>query len=262
MHKNSVPVSVPTPDPIPISDPVPLTSTNSSTTPNISLLSATTFQKAMHSKGAQCFSDFIQNPNEATGCCATLASKSDLEGVPNIYRHFSDVFSKGSANSLPPHREYDLKINIKETAKALLGPVYPLSQSELGALHEFIDEHLNMGFICPSNSPFGVPVLFIKKKDGSLWLCVNFHQLNSITQKDKYPLPLVSDLLEAPSKVNFFTKIDLWHAYHLIWISSSDKWKMAFCTCYGSFEWLVMPFRLTNAPASFQHFLNTIFLIF
>ena len=122
----------------------------------------------MRSEGAQCFSVFIQNPNEAAGRCATPASKSDLEGVPNIYCHFSDVFSKGSADSLPPHREYNLKININETAKAPLGPVYPLSQSELGALCEFIDEHLNMGFIRPSNSPFGVPVLFIKKKDSSL----------------------------------------------------------------------------------------------
>ena len=128
----------------------------------------------MHSEGAQCFSAFIQNPNEAAGCRATPASKSDLEGVPNIYHHFLDVFSKGSANSLPPHQEYDLKIDIDETAKAPLGPVYPLSQSELGALREFIDEHLNMGFICPSNSPFGVPVLFVKKKDRSLRLCVDF----------------------------------------------------------------------------------------
>ena len=88
----------------------------------------------MHSKGAQCFSAFIQNPNEAAGRRATPASESDLKGVPNIYHHFSDVFSKGNANSLPPHREYDLKIDINETAKAPLGPVYPLSQSELGAV--------------------------------------------------------------------------------------------------------------------------------
>ena len=135
----------------------------------------------MHSEGAQCFSAFIRNPNKAAGHHVTPASEFDLEGVPNIYHHFSDVFSKGSANSLPPHREYDLKINIDETAKAPLGPVYPLSQSELGALGEFIDEHLNMGFIRPSNSPFGAPVFFVKKKDRSLRLCVNFQQLNSIT---------------------------------------------------------------------------------
>ena len=116
-----------------------------------------------------------------------------------------------------------------------------------------------MGFIWPSNSLFGAPVLFIKKKDGSLQLCVDFQWLNAIMRKDKYPLPLVSDLLAAPAKAKFFTKIDLRHAYHLVQISLGDKWKMAFCTCYGSFEWLVMPFRLTNAPSGFQRFLNTIF---
>ena len=77
--------------------------------------------------------------------------------------------------------------------------------------------------------------------------------------KDKYPLPLVSDLLAAPSKAKFFTKIDLQHAYHLVWISPRDKWKTAFHTHYGSFKWLVMPFGLTNAPAGFRCFLNTIF---
>ena len=146
-----------------------------------------------------------------------------------------------------------------ESAKPPLGPIYPLSQSKVGALREFIDEHLAMGFIQPSNSPFGAPVLFVKKKDGSLRLCVDFQRLNAITRKDKYPLPLVSDLLAAPTKAKFFTKIDLRHAYHLVQIAPGDEWKTAFCTRYGSFEWLVMPFGLTNAPSSFQTFLNTIF---
>ena len=114
LRKSSVPVSVPTPDPVSVSDPAPSTPSNSGTTPNISLLSAAAFQKAMCSEGAQCFLAFIQNPNEAAGRHATPASESDLKGVPNIYHHFSDVFSKGSVNSLPPHREYDLKIDIDE----------------------------------------------------------------------------------------------------------------------------------------------------
>ena len=104
-----------------------------------------------------------------------------------------------------------------------------------------------------------MPVLFVKKKDSSLWLCVDFHQLNAITRKDKYPLLLVSDLLAAPAKAKIFTKIDLRHAYHLVRIAPGDEWKMAFHTHYGSFKWLVMLFRLTNAPSGFQRFLNTIF---
>jgi hypothetical protein len=97
-----------------------------------------------------------------------------------------------------------------------------------------------------------VPILFIKKKDGSLRLCVDFRDLNPITQKDKYPLPLVTDLLDAPRKAQIYTKIDLKHAYHLVQISEGDEWKTVFCTCYGSFKWLVMPFGLNNAPSIFQ----------
>ena len=101
-------------------------------------MSPDTFSKVMCSDGAQCFSAFICNPVKVSGsgCHATPASESDLEGVPKIYSHFSDVFSKGSADSLPPHQEYNLKIDVNESTKPPLGPIYPLSQSEVGALHD------------------------------------------------------------------------------------------------------------------------------
>jgi len=95
------------------------------------------------------------------------------------------------------HWDYDLKIEIEDGAKPPLGLIYPLLESVLVALQEFINEHLAMGFICSSKSPFGAPVLFLKKKDGPLRLCVDFRRLNTITRKDKYPLPLISDLLDA-----------------------------------------------------------------
>ena len=104
-----------------------------------------------------------------------------------------------------------------------------------------------------------MPVLFVKKKDGSLHLCVDFRRLNHISKKDRYPLPLISDLLNSPHKAQVYSKIDLCHAYHLVRIADGDKWKTAFRTCYGSFEWSVMPFGLTNAPAAFQRFMNDIF---
>ena len=140
-----------------------------------------------------------------------------------------------------------------------LGPIYSLSQEELAALHKFIDENLATGFIHPSRSPCGTPVLFIRKKDSSLRLCVDFRGLNWISKKDRYPLPLISDLLDAPRKARVYTKIDLRHAYHLVRITAEDEWKTAFRTHYGSFEWLVMPEGLTNAPAAFQRFMNDIF---
>src|SRR5882672_968570 len=98
-----------------------------------------------------------------------------------------------------------------------------------------------------------------RKKDGSLRLGVDFRGLNRIYKKDRYPLPLISDLLDTPRKAWIYTKIDLWHAYHLIRLSPRDEWKTAFRTCYGSFKWLVMPEGLTNAPAAFQRFMNDIF---
>jgi hypothetical protein len=125
------------------------------------------------------------------------------------YHDFVDVFSKQKANKLAPHRPYDLKIDIDKGTHPPLGPIYPLSQPELSAIHEFLDEHLYIGFIRPTKSLYGAPVFFIKKKDGSLKLCMDFHGLNAITQKDKYPLPLITDLLDAPHAAHIYTNIDL-----------------------------------------------------
>ena len=130
--------------------------------------------------------------------------------------------------------------------------LYSLSASEQEALKEFIEENLNTGFIQLTSSLHGALVLFVKKKDGSLHLCVDFCGLNCISKKDRYPLPLISDLLDSPCKAQVYLKIDLCHAYHLVRIADGDEWKTAFRTRYGSFEWSVMPFGLTNAPAAFQ----------
>src|SRR5260221_1621319 len=126
------------------------------------------------------------------------------------------------------------------------------------ALQEFLEEHTWNGFIHPTKSPWGSLVLFIKKKDGSLHLCIDFHALNKVTEKDRYPLPLITDLLNAPGPARIYTKIDLKHAYHLVCIAEGDEPKMAFRTHYGSFEWRVMPLGLSNAPAAFQQFINDV----
>ena len=119
------------------------------------------------------------------------------------------------SRKLPPHCDCDLKINVEEGAKLPAGLIYLLSTFKLKTLWT--------RFIQPSNSLFGASVLFIKKKDWSLWLCIDFQHLNAITQKDKYPLPLTSELLDTLSKAKIFTKIDLKHAYHLVRIAARDE---------------------------------------
>ena len=199
-------------------------------------------------------------PSNVKGCTANLNSGTvDIKSILEAYWDFSDVFSKAKADTLAPHQPYNLKIMLEDGATPPQPPIYSLSNSKLGTLQEFIDEHLNMGFIWPSHSSHGAPILFIKKKDGSLWLFVDFWSLNKVTKKDCYPLPLIPDLLDAPWKARIYTKIDLQHVYHLVQIAKGDKCKMAFQTHYGSFEWLVMPFRLTNGPVAFQRFMNDIF---
>ena len=170
----------------------------------------------------------------------------DLSNVPEEYHEFADVFDKAKAQTLATHRPYDLKINLEEGYTPPLGQVYSLSQTKLKALQEFLDENLATGFISSTQSLHGAPVLFIKKKDGGLRLCVNFRRLNKITKKDRYPLPLIMDLLNSSRKVRIYTEIDLQPAYHLVRIAEGNEWKTAFQTRYGSFEWKVMLFDLTN----------------
>ena len=142
----------------------------------------------------QSFSLSFSDP-AVTGKSASVSSDPDLSHVPKEYHDFADVFSKGKADTLPPHRPYDLKIDLEDGAVLPIIPMYSLSQSEMGALREFINEHVRIGFIQPSKSPHGAPILFIRKKDRSLRLCVDFQGLNRVTKKDCYPLPIINDLL-------------------------------------------------------------------
>jgi len=179
--------------------------------------------------------------------------------IPKQYEEFKDIFEKKNADMLPEHRPYDCAIDLHEGMQPPFGPIYNLSQTELVELRKYIDENLAKNFICHSKSPAGAPILFVKKKDGSLRMCVDYRGLNKVTKKNRYPLPLISGLLEQLGRARIFTKIDLRGAYNLVRIKEGDEWKTAFRTRYGHFEYNVMPFGLTNAPAVFQHMMNDIF---
>ena len=250
----SAPAVVHPPGSPPASDSPP------SSAPYVSLIGTATFARTSKLPGAMSFTLYI-HAEDAKLHSATASPPVDtpnMAGVPTTYHDFADVFSKAKATTLTPHHEYNLCINLEEGASPLLGTVYSLSQTELGVLQMFINEHLSYGFIKQSTSAHGAPVLFVHKKDSSLHLCIDYRGLNKLTKKDRYPLPLISDLLDSPSKAKIYSKIDLCHVYHLVRIAEGDEWKTAFHTRYGSFEWNVMPFCLTNAPMAFQRFINSI----
>jgi hypothetical protein len=134
-----------------------------------------------------------------------------------------------------------------------------MSPTKLEVLRAYIEENLASGFIHHSKSPAGAPIFFVNMKDGSLHLVVDYRDPNKVTIPNRYALPFISSLLERVNGAKFITKIDLRGAYNLVRIRSGDEWKTAFRTRYGHFEYTVMPFDLTNAPAIFQHMANDIF---
>ena len=176
--------------------------------------------------------------------------------ISKAYRDLADVFLPSNANSLPPHRDEDHAIELESGKTPPFGPLYNLSEYQLKTLCDYIDENLAIRFTQPSKSSAGAPVLFTPKPDGTLRFCVDYRRLNSMTIKNRYPLPLIDEILDRLSGARVFTKVDVKNAYYRLRIREGDEWKTAFQTRYGLFEYLVMPFGLTNAPASFQSYIN------
>ena len=181
----------------------------------------------------------------------------DLTSIPpSLGRQFRDVFDSRNARQMPPHRETDHAIVLKPGQEPPYRRTYRLSPSEEQALNAFITDALDKGIIRESTSPAGAPILFVPKKDGTLRLCVDYRGLNDITVKNRYPLPLISELLDRLNGARVFSKLDLKDAYYRIRLREGDEWKTAFRTKYGHFEFLVMPMGLTNSPATFQSYIN------
>jgi hypothetical protein len=177
--------------------------------------------------------------------------------IPTEYTQYSEVFKNDKTiGALPKHKPWDHVIPLEPGKHPTFGPIYSLSPIQMKALREYIEENLKKGFIRKSSSPAGYPILFAPKKDGTLRLCVDYRQLNNITIKNRYPLPLTGEMQERLHGAKIFTKLDLRGAYNLVRMAKGEEWKTAFRTRYGHFEYQVMPFGLTNAPATCQQLVN------
>ncbi|GJW65091.1 reverse transcriptase domain-containing protein [Tanacetum coccineum] len=175
----------------------------------------------------------------------------------SVVRDFVDVFPE-DLSGLPPQRQVEFRIDLVPGATPVAKSPYRLAPSEMQELSGQLQELQDKGFIRPSHSPWGAPVLFVKKKDGSFRMCIDYRELNKLTVKNRYPLPRIDDLFDQLQGSCYFSKIDLRSGYHQLRVHEDDIPKTAFRTRYGHFEFTVMPFGLTNAPAVFMDLMNRV----
>jgi hypothetical protein len=196
--------------------------------------------------------------SEHVNSCAYAMKDICLEDIPAV-REYADVFPD-DLPGMPLHRDIEFVIELQPGTAPISKRPYRMPPQELAELKIQLKELLDKGVIRPSASPWGCPTLFVKKKDDSLRLCVDYRPLNAVTIKNKYSLPRIGVLFDQLAGAKIFSKIDLRSGYHQIKIRPCDIPKIAFSTRYGLYEFLVMSFGLTNAPAYFMYLMNSVFM--
>jgi hypothetical protein len=161
---------------------------------------------------------------------------------------------------MPPDREIEFVVELVPSTTPIFKRPYRMAANQLAELKEQLQELLDKGYICPSASPWGAPIIFVPKKEGTQRMCMDYHSLNEVTIKNKYPLPRIDDLFDQLKGACVFSKIDLRSGYHQLKIRATDIPKTAFITRYGLYEYMVMPFGLTNAPAYFMYLMNKVIM--
>jgi Reverse transcriptase (RNA-dependent DNA polymerase)./Integrase core domain. len=208
---------------------------------------------------------FIQNKRENALRAEQLPDDEEtlrrlaFEQVPKEYHDLIDVFSKVESDQLPPRRpgvDHDIKLT-GDPHELGFSPLYKMSLEELEACRDYIHDNLHKGFLEPSVAPWAAPILFAIKPGGGLRFCVDYRKLNAITEKNVCPLPLIEETMARITKAKFFTKIDIRQAFHRIRMAEGTEDLTTFRTRYGTFRFKVLPFGLTNGPATFQAFINS-----
>ncbi|GJY56685.1 putative reverse transcriptase domain-containing protein [Tanacetum coccineum] len=216
----------------------------------LTVISCSKAQEYM-AKGCQVFLAQISAKKEED-----KSERKQIKDVP-IVRDFPEVFPE-DLPGLPPARPVEFQIDLIPGAAPVARAPYRLAPSEMKELSEQLQELSDKGFIRPSSSPWGAPVLFVKKKDGSFRMCIDYRELNKLTVKNRYPLPRIDDLFDQLQGSSIYSKIDLRSGYHQLRVREQDIPKTAFRTRYGHYEFQVMPFGLTNAPAVFMDLMNRV----
>ncbi|GJT45556.1 putative reverse transcriptase domain-containing protein [Tanacetum coccineum] len=198
-----------------------------------------------------------ERPEKDLGSLACIkADEKKLDDI-RVVHGFPEVFPDDLLG-LPHEREVEFRIDLIPGASPVVRSPYRLAPSEMLELSNQLKELQEKGFIRPSHSPWGAPVLFVKKKDGSMRMCIDYRELNKLTIKNRYPLPRIDDLFDQLQGACCFSKIDLRSGYHQLRVQEEDIPKTAFRTRYGHFEFTVMPFGLTNAPTIFMDLMNRV----
>jgi hypothetical protein len=201
---------------------------------------------------------YTDKEDTARAFCHQSVSVPSLEEV-SVVCEFPDVFPK-ELPVMSPDRDIDFIIELVPGTAPIAQRPYRMNAEELVELKKQLNNMLQKGLIRPSASPWGSPVFFVDKRDGTIRLCVDYRRLNEVTIKNKYPLPKIEDLFDQLNGARVFSKIDLRIGYHQLKVRESDIPKTAFTTRYGLFEYTVMSFGLTNAPAYFMNLMNKIFM--